>query len=297
MKILVLGNTGMLGQTVHTFLSGKNYNVYSTSRRQLIEKSKQNSIRFDVAQDDISSLRLKEENYDYIVNCIGIIRHQITETRKSTINAIRVNSQFPLELLEEIEGSSTKLIQIGTDCVFSGRDGSYTEDSIKDPVDSYGYSKAMGELFSRNQMILRCSIIGLENENYLSLMEWFLRQPLNARVNGYIDHKWNGLTTLAFAKVLSGVISGDAFEAGTFHLVPDGQVSKFQLLQTLASTFRRVDLDIQPVEASSPIDRTLATKFAHKNAQFWESAEYGQIPTIKDMLSEYETFTREKPSK
>ena len=135
--------------------------------------------------------------------------------------------------MEEIEGSSTKLIQIGTDCVFSGRDGSYLEDSTKDPIDSYGYSKAMGELFSPNQMMLRCSIIGRENENYLSLMEWFLRQPLNARVNGFIDHKWNGLTTLAFAKVLNGVMSRDAFEAGTFHLVPADEVSKFQLLQTL----------------------------------------------------------------
>jgi dTDP-4-dehydrorhamnose reductase len=297
MKILVLGNTGMLGQTVHSFLSDKDYNMQTTSRRQFIEKSKQNSIRFDVNKDDVSSLRLKQENYDYIINCIGIIRHQITETRESRINAIRVNSQFPLELLEEIEGSSTKLIQIGTDCVFSGRDGSYLEDSVKDPIDSYGYSKAMGELFSRNQMILRCSIIGLENENYLSLMEWFLRQPLNATVNGFIDHKWNGLTTLAFAKVLNGVISTDTFEAGTFHLVPQDQVSKFQLLQTLASTFGRADLDIQPVGATSPIDRTLATKFVHKNVQFWEHAEYGQIPTIEDMLSEYETFTREKPSK
>ena len=297
MKILVLGNTGMLGQTVHSFLSDKNYDVHSTHRRQFIDKSKINSIRFDVTQDDISALCLKEEKYDYIINCVGIIRHQIIDTRESTMRAIRVNSQFPLELLEEIEGSSTKLIQIGTDCVFSGRDGSYLEDSTKDPIDSYGYSKAMGELFSPNQMMLRCSIIGRENENYLSLMEWFLRQPLNARVNGFIDHKWNGLTTLAFAKVLNGVMSRDAFEAGTFHLVPADEVSKFQLLQTLASIFRRADLDIQPVGTSCPIDRTLSTNFASKNAEFWKNAEYGHIPTIKDMLSEYESFTRGIPSK
>ncbi len=287
----------MLGQTVRSFLSGNNYSVHATSRRHLDDKSKEKFIRFDVTQDEVSILRLKEENYDYIINCIGIIRHQITGTRESTINAIRVNSQFPLELLEEIEGSTTKLIQIGTDCVFSGRDGSYSEDSTKDPVDPYGYSKAMGELFSRNQMILRCSIIGRENENYLSLMEWFLRQPLSARVNGFIDHKWNGLTTLAFAKVLDGVISRGAFEAGTFHLVPEDQVSKFELLQTLASTFGRTDLDIQSVRASSPVDRTLTTNFAEKNVEFWKNAHYLQIPTIKDMLSEYEIFTRGIPSK
>lgn len=287
----------MLGQTVHSYLDFQDHDVYVTSRKEFNYKANNKLTRFDVINDEISTLCLKERNYDYIVNCIGIIRHQITDSLESTNRAIRVNSLFPLELLNEIEGSATKLIQIGTDCVFSGVTGSYSEDSFKDPVDSYGYSKAMGEVFSQNQMILRCSIIGREIDNHLSLMEWFLKQSMNSKVHGFINHKWNGLTTLAFAKILNGVISRDSFEAGTFHVVPGDQVTKFELLQTLASTFFRSDLNVVPVEASIPVDRTLITKFTDKNERLWECTKYLHIPTIEDMLREYETYTRELPSK
>jgi dTDP-4-dehydrorhamnose reductase len=255
-------------------------------------KTEINSIRFDAIENDLGILNLRDNFYDYVINCIGIIRHRITESNESIKRAILVNSIFPLKLLKEIEGSPTKLIQIGTDCVFSGRAGSYSESAVKDPIDFYGYSKAMGEISSQNQMLLRCSIIGRENENHLSLMEWLLRQAKNSKVNGFIDHKWNGLTTLAFAKILNGIISQEHFESGVFHVVPGNQVTKFELLQIIASTFRRGDLHIYPTSSSAPVDRTLSTGFIKENERFWESANYGHIPTIQDMLREYEIHIR-----
>jgi len=287
----------MLGQTVSTYLKTRGHDVFTTSRNQLSRNDPQNAISFDAISDDIHTLGLKRYNYDFIINCIGIIRHQITDTRESKANAIYVNSLFPIKLIEQVEGSSTKIIQIGTDCVFSGTVGSYSEDSKKDPIDYYGYSKAMGEIASENQMLLRCSIIGRENDNFLSLMEWLLGQPLNSVVSGFIDHKWNGLTTLAFSKILDGVISNKIFEPGFFHVVPKDQVTKFELLQLLASTFDRSDLQIHPTSSGALTDRTLSTRHVSENTQFWKHAGYPQIPRIEDMLSEYQSYTRNLPSK
>ncbi len=286
----------MLGQTVSKYLKTQGHEVFATSRNHLSNNPTPNSINFDAILDDIEVLELKRRNYDIIVNCIGIIRHQITGSRESIVNAIKVNSLFPIKLIEEIEGSTTKVIQIGTDCVFSGSAGNYSEDSEKDPIDNYGYSKAMGEIFSENQMLLRCSIIGRENDNFLSLMEWLLRQPLNTVVSGFVDHKWNGLTTLAFSKILNGIISHDSFQPGFFHVVPDDQVTKFELLQLLAKTFDRGDIRIHPTTSKAPIDRTLSTTHVSENLRFWEHAEYRQIPKIADMLSEYKSYTRNLPS-
>ena len=297
MKILVLGSTGMLGQTVSAYLKTQGHEVFLTSRNQFSKNQTPNSIKFDAILDDIEILELKRSKYDFIINCIGIIRHQITDSRESILNAIHVNSLFPIKLIEETERSATKVIQIGTDCVFSGSAGAYSEGSTKDPIDYYGYSKAMGEIFSENQMLLRCSIIGRENDNFLSLMEWLLRQPLNSVVSGFVDHKWNGLTTLAFSKILDGIISRDSFEPGFFHVVPEDQVTKFELLQLLASTFERSDIRIQPTTSTAPIDRTLSTTRVSENTRFWEHAEYRQIPKIADMLSEYKSYTRNLPSK
>jgi dTDP-4-dehydrorhamnose reductase len=287
----------MLGQTVNAYLKAQGHDVFATSRKHISTNESSNLIKFDAISDEVKTLELKKNNYDFIINCIGIIRHQITDSRESKVNAIHVNSLFPIKLIEALEGSTTKVIQIGTDCVFSGSTGAYSEGSEKDPIDYYGFSKAMGEISSENQMLLRCSIIGRENDNFLSLMEWLLRQPLKSVLNGFIDHKWNGLTTLAFSKILDGVISHDSFEPGSFHVVPKDQVTKFQLLQLLASTFDRNDLQILPTNSATPIDRTLTTTHVRQNTRFWEHADYPQIPRIEDMLTEYESYTRNLPSK
>jgi dTDP-4-dehydrorhamnose reductase len=61
-----------------------------------------------------------------------------------------VNSIFPIELTELAQELGFKVIQIATDCVFSGDKGSYTESDTKDPIDNYGYSKVLGEHQDKN---------------------------------------------------------------------------------------------------------------------------------------------------
>ena len=43
----------------------------------------------------------------------------------------------------------TKIFQIATDCVFSGKIGGYNELSNHDDLDIYGVSKSMGEVKKR----------------------------------------------------------------------------------------------------------------------------------------------------
>jgi dTDP-4-dehydrorhamnose reductase len=62
------------------------------------------------------------------------------------------------------EDSGAKVIQIATDCVFSGSNGSYLETDPHDATDVYGKTKSDGEIESSAVMQLRCSIIGRENK-------------------------------------------------------------------------------------------------------------------------------------
>ena len=50
------------------------------------------------------------------------------------------------------------MIHVTTDCVFSGKDGNYNENSIHDETNDYGISKSLGELCDTT--IIRTSIIG-----------------------------------------------------------------------------------------------------------------------------------------
>ena len=98
------------------------------------------------------------------------------------------------------------MIQIATDCVYSGKTGGYNEDSLHDALDAYGKTKSLGEVRSSTFLNIRSSIIGPEINHKVLLLEWFLKQPKGAVLNGFSNHLWNGVTTLQFAELCLTII-------------------------------------------------------------------------------------------
>jgi dTDP-4-dehydrorhamnose reductase len=92
---------------------------------------------------------------------------------------------------------------------------------------------------------------------------------------------------LTFARIIQGIIKNNSFSPGTLHLVPNDQISKFELLQILAEKFRRQDIEIKEFAAEIGVNRTLATLFPHKNEQLWLNAGYNQVPSIAELIQEY----------
>jgi dTDP-4-dehydrorhamnose reductase len=208
----------------------------------------------------------------WIINCIGAI----PQKEISSSLMWKINNDFP----RNINGG--KVIQIATDCVFRGDNGPYSEDSIKDALDDYGKSKIAGEVAS--SLKIRCSIVGPDKTD-ASLFEWVRQQPLGAKVDGFVDHIWNGITTQVFAKLCSGLIQENVFVNETFHFVPADKVSKFELVKMIAEKTGRTDLTINPVETSNPVDRTLITNNPEMNLRLWSLAGYSQPPSIQEMIN------------
>lgn len=287
-KIGILGSTGMLGSTLAKFLTPCVDEVVEINRSGISTVSGNRVLTFDALQGQLIRAYLEEERFDLVVNAVGLIKQLINEgNQDDTRIAYLINAELPRELNAYARDTSTPIIQIGTDCVYSGLEGSYSENSEFDCKDLYGLSKVSGEHESESMMIIRCSIIGHEIKSSVSLMDWFLSQPPAASVKGYRNHFWNGVTTLTFARVIKGIISENTFSPGTVHLVPKDQVSKFELLQILAETFRRKDIEITEFEAEISVNRTLATIFPGKNEQLWLNAGYTEIPTIAELIEEY----------
>jgi dTDP-4-dehydrorhamnose reductase len=227
-----------------------------------------------------------------IINCIGKIKQVINVSSAADLIAtIDINALFPLELTRIAKQLNLNVIEIRTDCVFSGRDADYDELASKDPTDAYGYSKALGEFTSDNLMSLRCSIIGREISSKNSLIEWVLSNPINSEIPGYTNHTWNGVTTLHFAKICFGLISQDDFLSGVYHLIPSGQISKYELVKLIAKFFDRSDLKVNQTLAEVTVNRTLSTIFPDMNSRIWASAGYENPPTIEQMLSEFALWT------
>ena len=281
-RVLVLGANGMLGSMVSRVLvANPLLELVTTTRR-----GGNGSVAFEVGRSSIAEL-LDSVRCDWVVNALGVLDRQIDEGDPACVaSAIDVNALFPHRLAAAV-GPGQRVINVATDGVFSGRNAPYDEHASGDADGVYARTKSLGEVRSPHVVNLRCSIIGPERPPAKSLLGWAVSQPADATITGYVNHQWNGLTTLHFAKVCSAVISGgDHGLPSTLHIVPGDSVSKAELLRLGLEAFSRSDVTVVPEPAAVPVDRTLRTVYPEVNEHLWASAGYPSPPKIMDMVKE-----------
>jgi dTDP-4-dehydrorhamnose reductase len=196
---------------------------------------------------------------------------------------------WPHHLARTAAALDAQVIQIATDCVYSGSDGDRTESDMHDATDVYGKTKSLGESYGDHVHHLRCSIIGPEKVNNLSLMGWFLSAEKGAKLKGYVNHFWNGITTLQFAKICLGIVKNNINLGHIQHIVPADIVSKSVLLRCLSEVYRP-DVEIQSKHVGPNVDRTLSTEYPLDNIELWKAAGYDNPPTIPEMIRELSRY-------
>ena len=248
----------------------------------------------DCALADSATLAFLLAGCQYAINCIGVIKPRIDEdSAKSVEQAVRVNSMFPHTLAAAAERTGCRVLQIATDCVYSGRDGWYSEGAAHDATDIYGKTKSLGEVISPAVTHLRCSIIGPELTGHLSLLDWFLRQPAGSMLKGFNNHRWNGITTLHFARICHGIMSQGIELPCKQHVVPRNAITKAELLSSLSLIFTSA-MTSALAESMQPVavDRTLTTSLSLVNSTLWQSAGYSEPPYIQQMIEELAAYSR-----
>ena len=257
MKVLILGGNGMLGHKLWQVFRER-FDTYVTVRRPL-DLAWENVI-FDptrviqgVSAEDVESVRraLEAVRPDAVVNCIGIVKQ--AAAANDPLPSIAVNSLFPHQVAELCRSAGARLLHVSTDCVFSGRQGRYTEEDIPDPIDLYGRSKLLGEAAGPGSLTIRTSIIGRELDSSNGLVEWFLAQD-GGSVSGYRRAIFSGLTTAAISEELARVLEEHHELEGISHVAAE-PIGKYDLLCLLKQAYE-LDVEISP-DDSVVIDRTL----------------------------------------
>lgn len=290
-KVAILGSSGLLGFGLTSFLTRNHFKVTEFNRNGTSRSSQIRGARIDVETFNSNQFIKDLEGIDTIVNCIGMIKHRIQSDSQDSLRLTSlVNGEFPRILDELAFNNGLRIIQVGTDCVYSGVDGNYDENSPKDATDPYGRSKISGEESLKKTLLLRCSFIGREEKTQIEFLEWVLKHEKNAEISGYTNHLWNGVTVLQLARVISGIIKRNDNESGVQHLVPKNFMSKFELANQVASKFGRSDLLIKPTKTPNSVDRRLKTAHPAENERLWVDAGYCSSPAIEEMLNEYVTW-------
>lgn len=228
MRYLVLGANGMAGHVIALVLLDAGHQVDGLARRQL---EFVNTVVQDVKDISATEKLVREGNYDVVVNCIGIL---IDASERRPAEAAYVNSYLPLRLAEVLRHTSTRLIHLSTDCVFSGENGPYLDSDPYDGQRVYDRSKALGEIRNEKDLTLRTSIVGPELRlPGTGLFEWLMRQ--RGVIQGYSRVMWNGNTTVELANAIERMSSSSV--SGVVHLVPNDFLSKFDLMSMLNNAF------------------------------------------------------------
>jgi dTDP-4-dehydrorhamnose reductase len=205
MKVLILGHTGMLGNAVYNYLN-QFYIV--------------DVINYRWPSDEFIEY-IKNYDGDYIINCIGAIPQKTNE--------FGVNSILPIFLDINVK---CKIIHPATDCE--------SDNTI------YGISKRIATdwllLAGQHTFIFKTSIIGIELNSADSLLCWFLKQT---NATGYTNAKWNGITTLEWAKQCKNILDNTHTQQHT--IFSSECISKFELLTIIKEVFQH-DIEIIPID-------------------------------------------------
>lgn len=291
MTVVILGGTGMLGSMLVRVLNELPVPVYASFHDGSKERPKADSVHwfmFNAGGRLPPSIESGLGPGDWIVNAIGLIPHRGLGRRR---DAIQVNASFPYELIRYTE-RRVRVLQIATDCVFLGNKGAYVEDDPHDAVTVYGKTKSLGEVDAPGFHHLRCSIVGPELNNKLSLLEWVLSHDPDSEIMGYSNHLWNGITTLAFAKIVEHVIADDVGLPRVQHIVPKHPVSKRALVQAIATHYG-LGARVIPCETPGGVrDMTLSTENGALNDRLWRGAGYDGPPGMDELIQETAAFDR-----
>ena len=250
MKILVLGAFGMAGHTVALYFKEQGYEVHAFARRPFPYCMWIQGDAFDI--ENLKAI-VTTGRYDVVINCIGLL-NQFAESAPE--KAIYINSYLPHLIVSWLKDTSTRFIQMSTDCVFAGNTGPYDEESFPDGKSYYDRTKALGEVNDDKNLTFRNSIIGPDiNENGIGLFHWFMQQ--NGSINGFTKAIWTGVTTLTLAKAMECAIRTDL--SGLYNLVNNDSINKYDLLCLFNQYFRNNELTIKQSD-KLVLDKTLLCK-------------------------------------
>jgi dTDP-4-dehydrorhamnose reductase len=276
MRVLVIGANGMLGNAAMNFFGSRDgFEVIGSVREKEMISSFSPGIReriisgIDILDESSQKRLFSKVAPNFVINCVGLVKQ--AKDANDSYRSILLNAMLPHQLARHCRECGAKLLQISTDCVFSGLKGApYIESDDSDASDLYGRTKYLGEIASLPEVLtLRTSYIGNEIQTNNGLLEWFLSQEDECQ--GYTNAIYSGLPTIVLMEAIEDILVKYPELSGLFH-VSSEPISKYNLLSLVANVFQK-KINIVP-NADLKINRSLDSSLFSRTTGFiappWE---------------------------
>lgn len=234
---------------------------------------------------------LEEYPIDCLIHCAAY--HRVDEVEQNPQKAYRLNAHAVGVLAEVCKQKGAFFIHFSTDYVFDGSAVKpYTEEELPLPLNVYGASKALGEVYAlaaweKTTILRTASLFGVANsrgkgKNFVEKMIESAKQETGIKVVDDLIH--SPTSTRDLARMIWSLLMKKG-EPGIYHAVNSGMTSWFQFARTIFD-YLQWKGEIIPVASDDCLGGARRPKFsALDNSKL--ASVIGPIPSWKEALKEY----------
>ena len=188
----------------------------------------------DITDIERVKVIFESERPSIVLNASAFTNVDACESEKE--RAFSVNSMGVRNIVMFCRRYSSKFIHFSTDYVFSGRKGLYSEDSVPDPINYYGFSKSIGDAYAlslQSSVVIRTSGVYGYGKNFPRFVYDTLRAERTVNV---IEGYYSPITSDLLAQSVKYLINYGQEISGILNVAGE-RISRFDLAKTIARTF------------------------------------------------------------
>jgi len=260
-KILILGASGLLGQTLVEFFKQKKYIIGALSRKSL-SYADINITTYNIDILDYELLEQVIEKYDIIINCTGQITNPISQ-------CLSLNTEGITNIINAVNMHNKKLVHISSVSVY-GSAKYVNEENDLNPETPYAAIKYFADYLIKQRVkdhiLLRVSNLYGQNQkkgivNYLE--KSYLSNNKNLYFNNDGSLKRYYLHAQDFSMVIDKVIKENI--KGTYNIVGNEQFTIKELIAMFESILNfKFKVEYQKVPSIENIDTIECSKLYSK---------------------------------
>lgn len=277
-NIIILGGSGQLGMNLSLLFPNAKVFYHTSMDHENIDVSDFNSLR-EVFETEVPEIVINSSAFT------NVDKAEVDMDLAFSINAIGV-----LNLVSLCRRYSSKLVHVSTDYVFNGQAGHYDEDATPDPINYYGFSKAMGDAFALSldsSLIIRTSGIFGEKNNFPRFLYSMLSE--NREVN-VLEGFYSPISAPILARSIMCILEHHYNISGILNVAGE-RVSRLEFATNIARHFNldtgliKVTKVLPNAIAKRPYDSSLNIKKAVKLIDFDFFSQGVNISSFSELIN------------
>lgn len=196
------------------------------------------SCRIDLGNAEHLKSQLDGLSPDLVVHTAGLT--DVDRCESAPDLAILVNATLAENVARVAAAAGYGLVHISTDHLFAGDGGPFAESDVPRPLNEYARSKLKGEELVREAhpeaLVLRTNFFGWGHAGRQSFSDWIIRSLRRGEaISLFEDVHFTPILADALAMAAHELVAAGCI--GTFNLVGDDRVSKYEFGLRLARRF------------------------------------------------------------